>query len=92
MNIRTEYHIYTNLSVQSGDITNCDESEKIYLGVFKYINGSKVNYWESSFIFHSKNVAVNYTNDLRPIFNRSDISTKRVYIKVHPCGITAFEE
>ena len=47
---------------------------------------------KSSFIFHSKNVAVNNVNDLRLIFNRSYISTKRVYIKVPPCGLTAFEE
>ena len=28
LNIRTEYPIATNFSVQSGDITNFDESEK----------------------------------------------------------------
>ena len=66
--------------------------KKNYLDVFIYINGSKVYPGKSSFIFHSKNVAVNIVNDLRLIFNRSYISTKRVYIKVHPCGLTAFEE
>ena len=66
--------------------------KKNYLGVFIYINGSKVYPGKSSFIFHSKNVAVNNVNDLRPIFKRSYISTNRVYIKVPPCGLTAFEE
>ena len=56
--------------------------QKNYLDVFIYINGSKVFPGEFSFIFHSKNVAVNNVNDLRLIFNRSSISTKRVYIKV----------
>ena len=55
-----------------------------YLDVFIYINGSKIFPGESSFIFHSKNVAVNNVNDLRLIFNRSSISTNRVYIKVPP--------
>ena len=58
--------------------------KKIYLDVFIYINGSKVYPGESSFIFLSKNVAVNNVNDLRPIFTRSYISTKRMYIKVSP--------
>ena len=62
------------------------------LDVFIYINDSKVYPGKSSFIFHSKNVAVNNVNDLRLIFNRPYISTKRVYIKVPPCGITAFKE
>ena len=66
--------------------------QKNYLDVFIYIDGSKVYLWGPSFIFHSKNVEVNNVNDLRLIFNRSYISTKRVYIKVSPCGITAFEE
>ena len=70
--------------------SNFDGSEKNYLDVF--INGSKVYPGKSSFIFHSKNVAVNNVNDLRLIFNRSYTSTKRVYIKVPPCGLTAFEE
>ena len=58
--------------------------KKIYIDVFIYINVSKVYPGESSFIFHSKNVAVNNVNGLRLIFNRSYISTKRVYIKVPP--------
>ena len=66
--------------------------KKNYLDVFIYNNGSKVYPGKSSFIFHSKNVAVNNVNDLKLIFNRSCISTKRVYIKVSPCGLTAFEE
>ena len=75
-----------------GDNSNFDGSEKNYLDVFIYINGSKVHPGESSFIFHSKNVEVNNVNDLRLIYDRSYISTKRVYIKVLPCGLTAFEE
>ena len=66
--------------------------QKKYLDVFIYINGSKVYPGKSSFIFHSKDVPVNNVNDLRLIFNRSYISTKRVYIKVPSCGLTAFEE
>ena len=42
MNVRSESPINANFSVQSGDILNFVESEKIYLDVFKYINGSKV--------------------------------------------------
>ena len=91
VNIRTESPMDTNFSVQYWDNSNFDGSEK-YLDVFIYINGSKVYPGESSFIFHTKNVAVNNVNDLRLIFNRSYISTKRVYIKVPPCGLTAFEE
>ena len=49
VNIRTESPRYTNFSVQYG--------EK-YLDVFIHVNGSKVYPGESSFIFHSKNVAV----------------------------------
>ena len=45
--------------------------QKKYLDVFIYIYGSKVYPRESSFIFHSKNVAVSNVNDLRLIFNRS---------------------
>ena len=90
VNIRTEAPIDTNFSVQYGDNSNFDGSEK-YLDVFIYINGSKVYLGESSFIFNSKNVAVNNVNNLRLIFNRSYISTKRVYIKVSPCGLTALE-
>ena len=91
VNIRTESPIDTNFSVQYGDNSNFDESEKNYLDVFIYINGSKV-YPGNSFIFYSKNAPVNNANDLRLIFNRSYTSTKRVYIKVPPCGVTAFEE
>ena len=91
-NIRTEFPIDTNLSVQYRDNSNFDGSEKNNLDVFIQINGSKVYPWESSFIFPSKNVAVNNVNDLRLIFNRSYSSTKRVYIKVPTCGLTAFEE
>ena len=58
--------------------------EKKYLDVFIYSNGSKVYPGESSFISHSKNVADNNVNDLRLIFNRSYINTKRVYIKGPP--------
>ena len=92
INIRTESPIDTNLSVQYGDSSNFDVSEKKYLDVFIHFNGSKVYPGESSFIFHSKNVAVNNGNDLRLILNRLYISTKRVYIKVPHCGLTAFEE
>ena len=90
---RTESPIATNFSVQFGDISNFDESENNYLDIIRYINGGKVYPGMSSFIFHSKNVAINNVNDLRPIFNRSYISTKRVYIKVPPPshGLT-FEE
>ena len=66
--------------------------KKNYLDLFIYISGSKVYPGKSSFILYSKNVAVNNVNDLRLIFNRSYISTNRVYIKVPPCGLTAFEE
>ena len=92
VNIRTEPTIGTNLSIQYGDNSNFDGSEKNYLDDFQNINGSKVYPGERSFIFHSKNVAVNNVNDLRLIFYRSYISTKRVYIKVPPCGLTAFKE
>ena len=74
------------------DNSNFDGSEKNYIDVLININGIKVYPGKSSFIFHSKNVAVNNFNDLRLIFNRSYISTKRVYFKVSPCGLTAFEE
>ena len=92
VNIRTESPIDINFSVQYGDNSNFDGSEFFFIDVFIYINGSKVYPGESSFIFHSKNVAVNNVNDLRLIFNRSYISTMRVYIKVPPCCLTAFEE
>ena len=92
INIRTEFPIDTYFSVQYGDNSNFDESEKNYLDVFIYINGRKVYPGKSFFIFHSKNVAVDNVNDLRLIFNRSYISTKRVYIKVSPCGLTAFDK
>ena len=75
-----------------GDNSNFDGSEKKYLDVFIYIYGSKVYPGKSSFIFHPKNVAVNNVNDFRLIFNRSYISTNRVYIKVPPCGLSTFEE
>ena len=65
--------------------------QKKYLDVFVYINGSMVYPWEYSFIFHSKNGAVNNINDLGLIFNRSYISTRGVH-KGAPCGLTAFEE
>ena len=84
VNIRTESPIGTNFRVQYGNNSNFDGSEKNYLDVIIYINGSKVCPGESSFIFPSQNVAVNNANDLRLIFNRSYISTKRVYIKVPP--------
>ena len=92
VNIRTEPPIDTYFSVQYGDNSNFDGSEKNYLDVFIYTNSSKAYPGESSFIFHSKNVAVNNVNDLRLIFKRSYISTKRVYIKVPPCGLTALGE
>ena len=92
VNIRTESPIDTNFSVQIVDNSNFDGSEKNYLDVLIYINGIKVYPGKSSFIFQSKNVAVNNVNDLRLIFDRSYISTKRVYFKVSPCGLTAFEE
>ena len=66
--------------------------KKNYLDVLIYINGSKVYPGKSSFIFRSKNVAVNNVNDLRLIFNMPYISTKWQYFKVSPCGLTAFEE
>ena len=91
-NIRTESTIDTNFSVQQGDNSNFDGSEKNYIDVFIYINGSKVYPGKSSFIFHSKNVAVNNANDLRLMFNRPYISTKRVYIKVPPSGLIAFDK
>ena len=72
VNIRTESPVDTNLSVQYGDNSNFDGSEKNYLDVFIHINCCKVYPWESS----SKNVAVNNVNDLRLMFNRSYISTK----------------
>ena len=92
VNIRTESPIDTNFSVQYGDNSNFDVSEKNYLDVNIYINSGKVYHGESSFMFHSKNVAVNNVNELRLIFNRSYISPKRVYIKVLPCDLTAFKE
>ena len=75
VNIRTESPIDTNLSFQFRDDSNFDGSEKNYLDVFIYIIGSKVYPRVSSFILHSKNVAVNNVNDLRLIFNRYYIST-----------------
>ena len=54
VNIRTESSIDTNFSVQSGDISNFNESEKIYVDVFIYINGSKLYPGEFSFMFFFK--------------------------------------
>ena len=85
--IRTESPIDTNFSAQYGDDSNFDGSEKNYLDVFIYINGIKIYPGEPSFTFHSKNVAINYVNDLRLIFNRLYISSKRVYIKVPPVAL-----
>ena len=48
VNIRTESPIVTNLSVQYEDNSNFNGSEKHYLDVFIYINGSKVYPGESS--------------------------------------------
>ena len=96
VNIRTESPIDTYFSFQYGDNSNFDGSEKNYLHVLIYINSSKVYPGESSFIFLSKNVAVNNVNDLRLILDMAYISTKRVYIKVPPPppprGLTAVEE
>ena len=92
LNIRMESAIYTNCSVQFREFQILMCQKKIYLDVFIYINGSKVYPGESSFTFHSKNVAIINAHDLRPIFNRSYISAKRVYIKVAPCDLTAFKE
>ena len=68
VNMRTESPIDTNFSVQYGDNSNLDGSEKNYLYVFIYINCSKVYPGEFSFILHSKNVAVNNVNDVRLIY------------------------
>ena len=92
VNIRTESPIDTYFSVQYGDYSNLMGQNKKYLDVFIYFNCSKVYPGKYSFKFHSKNVAVNNVNDLRLKFNRSYIGTKRVYIEVLPCGLTAFEE
>ena len=51
VNIKTESPIDTNFSVQYGDNSNFDGSEKNHLAVFIYINGSKVYPEMSSFIF-----------------------------------------
>ena len=52
VNIRTESPIDTKFSVQYGDNSNFDGSEKNNLDVFIYVNGSKVYPGEYSFIFH----------------------------------------
>ena len=52
VNIRTESPIDTNFSVQYGDNSHFDGSEKTHLDVLICINGSKVYPWESSLIFH----------------------------------------
>ena len=75
LNFRTESSIDTNFCVQSSDISNFDVSD--YLDVFICIIGSKVYPWGSSFILHSKNVAVINAIDLRLLLNRSCFSTKR---------------
>ena len=67
VNIRAESSIDIKFSVQYGDNSNFDGSEKSYLDVLICINGSKIYPGEYSFIFHSKNVAVNNVNDLRLI-------------------------
>ena len=69
VNIRTESPIDTYFSVQYGDNSNFDGSEKNYPDVLININGSKVYMYpgDSTFIFHSKNVAVKNVNDLRLI-------------------------
>ena len=64
------------------------------LGVFIYNNGSKAylkTVYNNGSKAYPKTVAVITANNLRPIFNRSYMSTKRVYIKVVPCSQTAFE-
>ena len=48
VNIRTESPIDTNFSIQYGDNSNFDGSEKNYLDVFICINGSKEYPGESS--------------------------------------------
>ena len=45
--------------------------------VIRHTLGSLLSYF-------IKNVAAINANDLRPIFNRSYVSTKRMYIKVPP--------
>ena len=52
VNIRTESPLDTYFGVQYGDDSNFDGSEKNYLDIFIYINGSKVYPGKSSFIFH----------------------------------------
>ena len=47
VNIRTESPMNTNFSLQYGDKSNFDGSEKNYLDVFIYINGRKVYSGES---------------------------------------------
>ena len=51
VNIRTESPIDANFSVQIVDNSIFNGSEKIYLDVLIYINGSKVYPGKSSFIF-----------------------------------------
>ena len=71
------------------DVSNFDVSEKLYLDEFIYI---KVRYSPFSCKFHSKSIAVTNNSDSRLIFYKSCINTKRGYIKVLPCGLTAFVE
>ena len=80
MYINTFFKCHRVTCTQSCVITKVHD----LLGQPSYINGSKVYPGKSSFIFHSKNVAVNSVNDLRLIFKRSYISANRVYIKVPP--------
>ena len=65
----------------------------MYIKMYSYtlMDGSKVYPWKSSFIYYSENVAVSNVNDLRQIFNRSYVNTKKMYIKMAPCGLTACE-
>ena len=51
VDFRKESPIDTNFGVQIVDNSNFDGSEKNYLDVLIYINGSKVYPWKSSFIF-----------------------------------------
>ena len=85
MEILGQNPLYTlTLVVNMGIIQILMGQKRLSRCIHIYINGSKVYSGKSSFIFHSKNVAVNIINDSRLIFNRSYISTKRVYIKMSP--------
>ena len=41
LSIRAQFSVDTNSSIQSGDISNFEVSEKIYADVFDFINDSK---------------------------------------------------